>query len=399
MKYLFYVLPALVNIITGVFFFITPKRLADSGANSFMVALTIAVWAAVYAVTAFSLGYIQNKRNATKLIFIGQGILLASMVGLLVFQAETMQYIWLLGTGLGTAMFFAPFQMVVKMFEKEDHSLNSVAKSTGIYTFSWSTGLASGPFIAALVWGMFSQEHGWKYCYGINILLILFVIACVIFMRKFVNEKLRLEETPVQDGKETEIPAVKEAEFTRTLPDLMVAAWVLTILGYIGIMMMRTHLPDYCTKTLRMTTVEQGIVIAVISYTQGLVGLGFWKLGRRLYHPGPAVITSIGGVAALLIFALNSGWIPYLLGAVLLGCFSGMFCFLCTFHALVHPEKTPRYVSVNETIVGVTSTFAPLLGGYLSMLINPVFPFYLCAGLTFLAMLSYLVLTWKYRRF
>ena len=399
MKYLFYVLPALVNIITGVFFFITPKRLADSGANSFMVALTIAVWAAVYAITAFSLGYVQNKRNATKLIFIGQGILLASMTGLLVFQDVTMQYVWLLGTGLGTAMFFAPFQMVVKMFEKEDHSLESVARSTGIYTFSWSTGLASGPFIAALVWGLFSSEHGWKYCYGINILLILFVISCVFFMRRFVNEKLRLEDEAAAGGKTSETPAGKESELTRSLPDLMVAAWVLTILGYIGITMMRTHLPDYCTKTLRMTTMEQGIVIAVISYTQGLVGFGFWKLGRRLYHPGPAVIASVGGVAALLIFALSSAWGLYLLGAVLLGCFSGMFCFLCTYHALVHPEKTPRYVSVNETIVGVTSTFAPLLGGFLSMRISPVFPFYLSAGLALLAMLSYLGFTWKYRRF
>ncbi len=399
MKYLFYVLPALVNIITGLFFFITAKRMADSGANSFLVALTMAVWASVYAITAFSLGYIQNKRNATRLIFIGQGILLASMTGLLVFQDVTMQYIWLLGTGLGTAMFFAPFQMVVKMFEKEEHSLESVARSTGIYTFSWSSGLASGPFIAALVWGMFSREHGWKYCYGINILLILFVISCVIFMRRFVQEKLRREDGAVPDGKAAETPAEKEAESTRTLPDLMIAAWLLTALGYVAVTMLRTHIPDYCTKILRMSTLEQGIVVALVSYAQALVGLSFWKLGRRLYHPGPVLIASAGGIAALLIFALTSTWIPYLFAAVLLGGFSGMFCFMCTFHALIHPEKTPRYVAVNETIVGATSTFSPLLGGLLAIRVNFVFPFYLCAGLVLLALLAYLGRTWKYRRF
>ena len=45
MRILFNLLPGLVNIISGLFMFISAKRMADSGANSFLVAATMAVWA------------------------------------------------------------------------------------------------------------------------------------------------------------------------------------------------------------------------------------------------------------------------------------------------------------------------------------------------------------------
>ena len=42
MRILFNLLPALVNIIASLFLFISAKRMADSGANSFMIAANIA---------------------------------------------------------------------------------------------------------------------------------------------------------------------------------------------------------------------------------------------------------------------------------------------------------------------------------------------------------------------
>ena len=68
MGLLFYILPAIVDITVGVFFFISAKRMADSGASSYMVALTMAVWAIVYAVSSFAAGRIITRPVVSRLV-------------------------------------------------------------------------------------------------------------------------------------------------------------------------------------------------------------------------------------------------------------------------------------------------------------------------------------------
>ena len=91
MRVLFNLLPALVNIISGLFMFISAKRMADCGASSFMVAATMTVWAFFYAAAAFGLGYVLTKRNAVKILLCGQVILLISLFGLLLMPEATAQ--------------------------------------------------------------------------------------------------------------------------------------------------------------------------------------------------------------------------------------------------------------------------------------------------------------------
>lgn len=390
MRVLFYLLPALINIIAGLFFFISAKRMADINANSFLVAATLAVWAACYGAAAFVQGYVLTKRNAVKFLLAGQAVLLISLLGLLLFPAAYAQYLWLPGTGIGCAMFFTPFQAVVNLFGKAEHTPEAVAKNTAFYTFSWSFGLASGPLAAAFVWGLFSPEHGWKYCYGFTILAVLFIMRCLGFMNRHV--KARLAESD-DTGKET--PAVP-GERTRR-PDLMIAAWGLGLLSYSVIEMMRTYIPDYCTKHLILGVFEQGAVLAVIGYAQAFAALACRNARRWPYHPWVVGTAALCGAAAMSLFAFSSTFLAYLLAAGALGTFSGIFCFTLTFHALIDPAKTAKYASVNETLVGGTAMFAPLLGGALAMRVNAVFPFHLCAALLALGGVFFAAMTWRLR--
>ena len=129
MKIIFYLLPCVMNIIMGLFFFITMRRLAISGADSFAIAGTMAVWAFIYAIVSALLGIVQRKHNATKFILAGEGILALSMLGFLLFPGMNAQYLWLFGSGIGTAMFFAPFQVIVKMLDRNENAPGSVAKT------------------------------------------------------------------------------------------------------------------------------------------------------------------------------------------------------------------------------------------------------------------------------
>ena len=80
MRFLFYLMPGLVDMIIGVFFFVSAKRMANSGANSYMIALTMTIWAVFYAVTSYLMGYIQNRRNAVKLLYGSLAVLYLSLL-------------------------------------------------------------------------------------------------------------------------------------------------------------------------------------------------------------------------------------------------------------------------------------------------------------------------------
>ena len=72
-------------------------------------------------------------------------------------------------------------------------------------------------------------------------------------------------------------------------------------------------------------------------------------------------------------------------------------CFTATFHALIDPVKTAKYASVNETLVGVGSVVAPMLGGVLATHGSALAPFFCCMASLVLCAVLYGACTWKYR--
>ena len=392
MRFLFYLMPGLVDMIIGVFFFVSAKRMANSGANSFMIGLTMTVWAVFYAVTSYLLGLIQNRRNAVKLLYASLCILYLSLLGLMLFSNLHLQYLFLVGTGIGCAMFFCPFQIVSGLFGKTVYDLESIAKNTGLYTFSWSLGMAMGPFASGFVWGLFNEANGWRYCYGITILLLTIVLFCNMVLARFVKRRMtELGASPEQPGDiKIEVP-----EAQKQLPDLMLAAWIFQAIGYIVIAMMRTYLPDYCTKELAMSTTHQGIVIAMISFAQAGTGFVCQWARRWPYRAWVPASVSLLACISFTVFTLTGNWCYYAGAALFLGVFSGVFCFLATFHGLMNPTKSARYVGINEMIVGLGSMFAPLLGGALVLGGRPRLPFLFCIFALLVAAASYAIVVFR----
>ena len=397
MRIIFYLLPCVMNIIMGLFFFITMRRLAVSGADSFAIAGTMAVWAFIYAIVSALLGAVQQKRNATKFILAGEGILVLSMTGFLLFPGMNMQYVWLFGSGIGTAMFFAPFQVIVKMLDGNESSPGSVPRSAAFYTFSWSFGFASGPFIAALIWGMLSPETGWRTCYKINILLVLIVSCFVWFLHCFIRRK-NADHDSAAVPHEDAAAAGGISGTPEKLPDLAYLGWIVAGTGFVTIAMLRTQIPYRC-NLLGMSTAQQGIILAAVSYVQAFLALSLWKSRRWMYHPFPMAFAAFCGLCALLLFAFAQSYPVYVFAGLLYGCYSGGFCFFFAYHSLANPAKSHRYVAVNEVIVGSTSVFAPLGAGFLADATgNSAAPFFVSAALIVPAVLCQLAATWRYRR-
>ncbi len=391
MKYLFYLLPGLLNVVMGLFFFITAKRMADAGLSSLAVTATMPMWALVYAVSSFIIGKFATKNNAVRIIVISQFILLGSMIGLLVTPSVKLQYFYLIGSGLGTGLFFTPFQVIVKLFEKVEISPETFARSAATYTFSWSFGQGCGPMIAAMVWGAFDPVNGWKYCYMITIAIVALVLISLIFMQKFIAGRLK-EETLAPAGQSV-------ANENIQLPDLMKATWVLAIGGYLSIAAIRVYLPDYATKVINLPTSTQGLILALVSIVQAFAALACCKVRSFPFRPWGGAVTACGAIAALLLFAFSASGAMYLLGAVLLGCFSGIYCFNMTYHALANYTKSARYAAGNETIVGGTSVFAPIAAGLIADASTARMPFYVLAIILVITVIIYCKMKWQYRDF
>ena len=394
MKYLFYLLPGLLNLVMGLFFFITAKRMADANLSSLAVTATMPMWALIYAVSSFIIGKYATRSNAVKIIFVSQMILLVSMLGLLFSPAVKLQYLWLLLSGLGTGLFFTPFQTVVKLFEKVEVSPETFAKSASTYVFSWSFGQGCGPMAAALVWGAFDPVNGWKYCYVINIFIVLWVLISLIFMQKFINKRLA-ETIPLPDP----APAAAGEVNTTGLPDVMKSAWVLAFGGFLAIAVLRSYLPDFATKELHLPTSSQGIMLALISIVQALVALCCFRARRFPFKPWAGLFTGVCACAALAILALCTTSIAAWGAATLFGIFSGVFCFNLTYHALANYTKSAQYAAVNETIVGGTAVFAPIAAGLTADYSTPQMPFYILIAILIITTTVFCKQTWQYRNF
>ena len=183
MKYIFYLLPGLLNIVISLLYFITTKRMADAHAPTLAVTAMIPTWALSYTIASFFIGRFTTRSNAVRITLASQIILLASIAGLIFSSSVNMQFIWMAGSGIGTGLFFVPFQAVVKLFEKKENAQDTFARSTSIYTVSWSSGQAVGPLVAAVLWGSFDQQNGWKYCYLLNMLIVIMVIVSLVMMQ------------------------------------------------------------------------------------------------------------------------------------------------------------------------------------------------------------------------
>ena len=328
-------------------------------------------------------------------------IQLSAFTLLLVKSDIHLQYYWVLMTGVGCVMFFGPYQMIVKSLEKASPGLSAVVRSSALYTFSWSSGLAVGPFVAAGVWGCFDPANGWKFCYGICIALSLIVIGIVILIRRYVKKVEEAEIAEALAGKETTSEAGSDpascVDEEKKYPNLIWMAWGVGFCGYLTVSAYRALIP-FRGEYVGLTTAQQGVLLAIVSAVQALTALAFIRSRTWMYKPFWVVSAGLLGMAGMLIFSLSGNFPLLIFAMVIYGIFCGTFAWLIIYHALADKKKSPLYVGVNEAIIGFCGIFAPLLGGIFSTPEKSAVPFFVSVGLIFLAMLIQIVCSWRYRK-
>ncbi len=370
-RFLIYFFPAVADIIIAATLFVCSNRLADMDYSSTKVAMVFASWALVYIISNQLLGHIVTSRNAASLL-IASNILFAVTAAVFIFASSIWAIYALMAVlAFASAMFFLPFQIFMKAVEPDQHL--GVVRSSAIYTFSWSMGFGLGPFIAGFLYQLFS----WKLCFAFTGSIgILNAIGIYLLRQQAKHHHDEVRHAPDEIATSDDDDASVNYH---NLPDLAWLGWVAVTIGCLGYYSVFATLPKVGVK-FEISKSQIGVIIAILNLVQALVALGFINSKKWMYRRASTTFFSVFGVIALVGFAAST--MPFIEGVAILsvslrtvllyscaacyGIFSGSFYFRMVFHSLVHPSKSPRYVAVNESVVGICGLVGPLLAGLLA---------------------------------
>ena len=368
-KFLIFFFPALIDMVLGLTFFVASVRMAEGGGGPVAVTMVTAAWALVYMVSAHWAGRVARAANSARLIIAGCALLAASSLAFILVPDLGATYPIIMLMALGTAFFFTPFQVFMKAVDQGDGE--ALPRSVGLYTFSWSAGMAAGPFVSAFIWNRFS----WQPCYALGVALSVATAAGIFLLKHHAEEHRTTEKKPLE-------PKHSPAADYSSMPDLAWLGWICSGIGCLAVAVLRSYLPSSATAA-GIPRAEQGILLALVSGSQALTGLILCRSRLWMYKALPVSLFGLCGVAALFVFGSSSGFLPLTLSSILFGIYSGTLFFYLVFHSLVHPERSTRYVSINESVVGLTSMLGPLLAGLLAAGFTISTPYLVSALLVF----------------
>jgi MFS family permease len=371
-RFFVYSFATLMDVILAAVLFVCMVRLADMKASALAVAAIMPVWAVVYMVSSLTAGRLVTPRNAAWILIACCIATVLLAAGFLLLPGVTAMYALMAFQGIATAFFFTPFQVFMKRVDQGRNK--GVTHSTGLYTFSWSMGYALGPFIAGYLW----QVAGWQACHVFNAIAAAGIAIGVYLLKHHAD----VAPARPSDRANASSSADASEDYT-TMPDWAWMAWTFSGIGCAIASLIRSLFPS-CGAEYAISKPDQGTVFFLLSATQAVTGLCLGRGRTWMYRPKPILAFGLLGLIGLGLFAAARTPGQFYAAAVCFGLYSGSFYFYFVFHSLVHPTRTARYISINETVVGLAAILGPFLGGALADRVNLSAPY--LAAMAVLAM-------------
>ncbi|OHB53500.1 MAG: hypothetical protein A2Y12_17970 [Planctomycetes bacterium GWF2_42_9] len=368
-RFLIYLFPAVADVVLAATMFVCSNRIADAGKSRTEVAMVFAAWAAIYILSNQVLARIVTSRNAAALMIVAN-LLFAALAGVFVL----IENVWAIYTAMAalavaTGLFFLPFQVFMKAVEPDQHQ--GVVRSVAFYTFSWSLGFASGPFIAGIIY----QGLGWRWCFAFTALISLLTA----FGIQLLKHHAKHHHTDTSQQAHSQLTCNADNINYHTMPDLAWLQWIVTGVGCLGSYALLALLPSIGVSFV-IPKSQVGSMVALLYVVQALVGLGLVRSKIWMFRALPVICFTGFGLIGIICFGISL--LPNLNGVELLtvplrtiglyvstafyGVFSGSFFFGLVFHSLVHPSRSAKYVAINEMVVGICGVVGPILAGTLA---------------------------------
>jgi MFS family permease len=364
-RWLIYVFAAVMDMVGWLIAFVAIVRAAKLGASVSSVAALGATESATYLLVSYAVGRLVTPSNSSLFILWAcTGSVIVS--GLFSQVADYRLFFPLVSfSGLNMACFFVSFQIFMKSVD--EGASKPLPYSAGTYTFAWSAGCALGPLVAGFLieaghWGAgFGQCIP---CYLLSSSLALLTAIGTIFARKrFLADQASSAAGGPSDKKH--VPSDSRGQTLYSWgdkPDLAWVGWIACGAGLFVFFSIMRLLPKQATL-LNWQDSQKGLIIFIMLISQALTALLLRRTTKWFFDWRKIVLFGLSGAGGLFVFAIRQTPGAYYLAAALFGIYSGSFFFYYVFHALRHPSRAARYVSINETVVGCIGVLGPLLAG------------------------------------
>lgn len=366
-RFLIYLFPALMDMVVGSILFVCTVRMAESGASATAATAVMAVSSIAYMVSAQVVGRLVTQRNAAWLL-IGAGFSMALLAALFVLMPGLrVMYLLVVVQAIATGLFFIPFQVFMKA--AEHGRAHGIVRSTALYTFSWSAGMACGPFVSGYLWIM----AGWQWCHALNGALALITAFGIYLLKHHARGK------PASETSADSIDMDTPSRYV-VMPDLVWLSWTACGVGCMTWCLLRSLFPA-SGVVLSISKPDQGTILALAIGMQAFVGLSLFRSRTWIYRAMPVAAFSVFGIVGLVLFGWVESTAAFCGAAICYGIYSGSFFFYFVFHALTHPSRSGRYVAVNESIIGLAGILGPFAGGLIADHFSLSAPYFIAAGM------------------
>lgn len=366
----------MIDMVIGTVIFVCSVRMAESGATPVAVTAVLTLNSLVYMSSTQLVGRLVSPRNAAGMLIATSLFMTLISAAFIAIPGLKTMYVLIIFQAIALAFFFTPFQVFMKAVD--GHREGGIVKSTSLYTFSWSMGMAMGPFISGYLW----VAAGWQWCYVVNGLLALMTAIGVFCLKHHA-------QTDETNNRENVEPSERARAYSR-MPNLAWLGWICSGAGCVAWSLIRGFFP-VTGAYLEIPKPDQGVVMALVLGAQAFSGLFLYKSRIWMYQVWPAALFGITGMTGLLLFALARTTATFYIASILFGAYAGAFFFYLVFHSISHPSRSARYIATNETVVGLAGIIGPFSAGFIAQRTTYSMPYIIAMLLIALALILQVV--------
>ena len=333
-----YGFPFIADIIVSLVLFVGRHSLAGRGYDEVTVGSILLFYGLGYVIASLLMTRIIRPAIAkAQMLFALASIVIICIVLANVEQLRVVQALYCIFP-FATSLYFNAFQVYMLGMSEQDG--RSLAMLAGHFTFSWSIGYAVGPFISSLM----RTVVGWSV-----ITYVAAGLATLIGLTLYGFDPARRSAPEPTSKDEVPQPSTPAAGGRISL---IGPAWLGLLVGWTAYNVILIYWPVQAVQRAIPADLR-GMVEFASAMAQGLAALALTALPG--WHHRPAWLARFGGLAviALVVLGTVDGTLGFLIGAILIGAFTGSMFSAIVYHSMFEPAKAVRRIPINEVVVGI----------------------------------------------
>ncbi|MCL5408845.1 MAG: MFS transporter [Candidatus Omnitrophica bacterium] len=349
-RYWVYIFPFLMDFSVGAILFLMVLKAIWMGASAFNIGILGSLWGLTYFISCLCLSFFATEHNSRKYMTIGAISFIFISVFLIFSKSLSLLFIAAILCGFATSFFFIAFQLFMRKITG-----HSIGKATGIYTLSWSFGLALG----VLSQGFIASLN--------PIVSILPIIICSSFIITglYISERILKNPGEVKNM-ENLVVLNKNKSFTEENFNYsyIFIGWMNIFMGALLGGGFRFIIPKLVISHFNFSSSESGAMVFLFLGAQGITGFYLIKFSKIWYKISYDLLIKSIFIFSSLLMILFPDVTILLMFTLIGGIYSGYSFYSAAFYSLNH-EKSGRNISINESFVGMASMIGPIIYGYM----------------------------------